>query len=138
MDKILDLWGSLPQAAQLVLAGIGAIAVAQGLGSFLRFVLNVFVLSGYNVSLGCLHGAVCILTTFLGIAFQVRQEGHLGRCHRRIRWNRQGVRHTARREGLQRRPCLAHPVEARRACRRAQAEVLGPADEDSRDGLHKG
>ncbi|KAK4442157.1 3-ketoacyl-CoA reductase [Podospora aff. communis PSN243] len=49
MDKVIDIWGSLPQAAQLALAGVGALAVARGLGSWLQFFLNVFILSGYNL-----------------------------------------------------------------------------------------
>jgi hypothetical protein len=50
MDRIFDVWGSLPQVAQLGLAGIGALAVSRSLGAVLQFVLNVFILSGYNVS----------------------------------------------------------------------------------------
>jgi hypothetical protein len=50
MDRIFDVWGSLPQLAQLGLAGIGALAVARSFGAVLQFVLNVFILSGYNVS----------------------------------------------------------------------------------------
>ncbi|KAK0643818.1 hypothetical protein B0T16DRAFT_355511 [Cercophora newfieldiana] len=49
MDKVIDIWGSLPQGAQLALAGIGALAIARGLGTCLQFVLNVFILSGYNL-----------------------------------------------------------------------------------------
>jgi len=53
MDRIIELWGSAPQPAQLALAGIGAVVIAKSLATFLQLVLNVFILSGTNVSPGC-------------------------------------------------------------------------------------
>jgi 17beta-estradiol 17-dehydrogenase / very-long-chain 3-oxoacyl-CoA reductase len=52
MDRIIELWGLTPQPAQLALAGIGAVVIAKSLATFLQLVLNVFILSGTNVSSG--------------------------------------------------------------------------------------
>ena len=48
-DRALDLWNSVPPAAQWTLAGIGALYVARGALSFLQLFLNCFILSGTNV-----------------------------------------------------------------------------------------
>ncbi len=50
MDKIAELWGNIPPQAQWALAGVGALVVAEKLVSVLQLVLNVFLLSGINVS----------------------------------------------------------------------------------------
>jgi 17beta-estradiol 17-dehydrogenase / very-long-chain 3-oxoacyl-CoA reductase len=49
MDKALELWSSVPQAAQWALAGVGALYIAGGALSFLQLLLNCFILSGTNV-----------------------------------------------------------------------------------------
>ncbi|KAK4044082.1 hypothetical protein C8A01DRAFT_12425 [Parachaetomium inaequale] len=49
MDRALDLWNSIPPAAQWTLAGIGALYVARGALSFLQLFLNCFILSGTNL-----------------------------------------------------------------------------------------
>lgn len=49
LDRALELWNSVPQAAQWALAGIGALYVARGALSFLQLLLNCFILSGTNV-----------------------------------------------------------------------------------------
>jgi hypothetical protein len=54
LDKALELWTSVPQAAQWALAGIGALYVARGALSFLQLLLNCFILSGTNVRSFCL------------------------------------------------------------------------------------
>lgn len=61
MDAVIGLLQRVPQAVQLGLIAIGALFVGSKAISFLRLVLNTFVLSGVNVSLelSCL-----ILTSF--------------------------------------------------------------------------
>ncbi|KAK3938257.1 hypothetical protein QBC46DRAFT_390761 [Diplogelasinospora grovesii] len=49
MDKIAEVWASVPQVAQWALAGIGALCVARGFFAFTGLFLNVFILSGTNL-----------------------------------------------------------------------------------------
>ncbi|KAM7203454.1 3-ketoacyl-coa reductase [Naviculisporaceae sp. PSN 640] len=49
MDKIAEVWGSIPQGVQWALAGIGALYAAKGVSSILQFVLHTFLLSGTNL-----------------------------------------------------------------------------------------
>jgi 17beta-estradiol 17-dehydrogenase / very-long-chain 3-oxoacyl-CoA reductase len=51
MDSAIGLLQRLPQAVQLGLIAVGALFVGSKVLSFLRLVLNTFVLSGVNVSL---------------------------------------------------------------------------------------
>lgn len=50
MDKISELLGSVPQPLQWALAGVGGLYVSSKLFGYLQLVLNLFVLSGTNVS----------------------------------------------------------------------------------------
>jgi 17beta-estradiol 17-dehydrogenase / very-long-chain 3-oxoacyl-CoA reductase len=50
MDKISELLGSVPQPVQWALAGIGALYVSGKVLGYLQLVMNLFVLSGTNVS----------------------------------------------------------------------------------------
>ncbi len=50
MDKVAEFWGSVPQVAQWALAAAGAVYVAKGVGAYLLMLLNVFILSGTDVS----------------------------------------------------------------------------------------
>lgn len=49
MDKALELWESVPQAAQWMLAGLGALYALRGALSVVQLLLNCFLLSGTNV-----------------------------------------------------------------------------------------
>lgn len=49
MDKALELWESVPQAAQWILAGLGAVYALRGVLSVLQLLLNCFLFSGTNV-----------------------------------------------------------------------------------------
>jgi 17beta-estradiol 17-dehydrogenase / very-long-chain 3-oxoacyl-CoA reductase len=51
MDAVNELLQRVPQAVQLGLIAVGALFLGSKLLSFLRLVLNSFVLSGVNVSL---------------------------------------------------------------------------------------
>lgn len=50
MDSVSSVLESVPQSLQLAFAGLGALFVGSQLLGFLRFFLNVFILSGTNVS----------------------------------------------------------------------------------------
>lgn len=50
MDSAIGFLQRVPQAVQLGLIAIGALFVGSKVLSFLRLVLNTFVLSGVNVS----------------------------------------------------------------------------------------
>ncbi|KAK5654501.1 hypothetical protein OQA88_7130 [Cercophora sp. LCS_1] len=53
MDKAAELWASVPQTVKengcRALAGIGGLIVAKWVWAYIKLVLNVFVLSGYNL-----------------------------------------------------------------------------------------
>lgn len=50
MVNISELLGSVPQGVQWALAGIGALYMSSKVLGYLQLVLNLFVLSGTNVS----------------------------------------------------------------------------------------
>ncbi|KAK3337818.1 hypothetical protein B0H65DRAFT_552328 [Neurospora tetraspora] len=49
MDKVAQIWDTVPQYGQWALAGIGALYVAARVGAFLQLLLNAFILSGTNL-----------------------------------------------------------------------------------------
>lgn len=89
MEKVAQIWDSVPQYGQWALAGVGALYVATRVGAFLQLLLNAFILSGTNVRL--FAKSRLRMETFLETlantpvtAPQVWQEGHLGRRYRRL------------------------------------------------------
>lgn len=50
MDAVSDFIQRVPQAVQWGFAGVGALFLGSKIFSYLRLLLNVFVLSGTNVS----------------------------------------------------------------------------------------
>ena len=50
MEKIAQFWDSVPRGAQWALASFGALFAAKKTLAFLSMILNIFVLSGTNVS----------------------------------------------------------------------------------------
>ncbi len=50
MDKVNELLSSVPHGVLLVLSGFGALFLLNKTLGYLQFVLNVFILSGTNVS----------------------------------------------------------------------------------------
>lgn len=50
MERIAQFWDAVPQGGQWALAGLGALLVAKKALGFLQMVLNIFILSGTNVS----------------------------------------------------------------------------------------
>lgn len=50
MERIAQFWDAVPQGAQWAFAGLGALLVAKKALGFLQMVLNIFILSGTNVS----------------------------------------------------------------------------------------
>lgn len=66
MDKIAEIWGSVPQGVQWALAGIGALYAAKGVTSILQFILQTFLLSGTNVSPGRTKSAYVVILTYSG------------------------------------------------------------------------
>jgi hypothetical protein len=51
MDSISDFVAHVPQGVQWAFAGVGALFVGGKVLSYLQLLLNLFVLSGVNVSL---------------------------------------------------------------------------------------
>lgn len=60
MAGISDILSSVPQPVQWALAGVGAYVVASRVLSYVQLLLELFVLSGANVS-GPSHGIVPIV-----------------------------------------------------------------------------
>lgn len=52
MSNVTEFLANVPQPIQWALAGVGAVYVGNRLLSYVQFILNVFVLSGTNVSRG--------------------------------------------------------------------------------------
>ncbi len=50
MDKLSELFNSVPQSFQWVLAGVGALYLSSKVLVYFQFVLDAFVLSGTDVS----------------------------------------------------------------------------------------
>lgn len=50
MNNFNEIVANVPQPVQLALAGVGALYLGSHVLGYLRFLLNIFVLSGNNVS----------------------------------------------------------------------------------------
>ena len=93
MERIAQFWDAVPQGAQWALAGLGALLVAKKALGFLQMVLNIFVLSGTNVSPEPPVSRLLplIVLTSHRTAPQVWRQGDMGGRHRRIRRDWKGV-----------------------------------------------
>lgn len=90
MAALNELLASIPLPVQLAFGGIGLLAVASKVLSYVRLLLSLFVLSGTNVSVSGLirrltqANAGSLMVLF--VAPKVRQEGQLGCRNGCFRW----------------------------------------------------